>query len=178
MRLTGVPPRGGLPLCIQLGLRDFLILPRLFLESLRLYVDDSLGILVLDRDHIGRTRVLTRKSLGYSLRKRIHYRAKNIEGLPSLVYVRTVEPRNHRKKVVVKKKPTQNSRTKLVSIRLAPEMIAELQKIAEELKKPWQTVMKALLADCLNMANKNSDERNVYDAPHIRASTAKLKKTK
>lgn len=68
-----------------------------------------------------------------------------------------------------------------MTVRLEHEMIARLKEIGEELGRPWQTVMKALLSDALGLdeaqvKRTSPAERNVYDAPHLRLSSKKLRR--
>lgn len=73
-----------------------------------------------------------------------------------------------------------NSKSELVTVRLEHEVLARLKEIGTELGKPWQTVMKALLSDALGIEAtsrpESPAERNVYDAPHLRLSSKKLRR--
>jgi len=70
----------------------------------------------------------------------------------------------------------KTAHTQLISVRLPFAMLDALKSVAEAAEKPWQTVMKSLLSDALGLDPAPAAERQVYSAPHLRASRKKLKK--
>jgi len=73
-------------------------------------------------------------------------------------------------------KPRVNSVTKLVSIRLSHEMIEALKGLGEDAGKPYQTVLKELLAESLGLSTKSPSEKALYDAPHLQLSKRRLRR--
>ena len=73
-------------------------------------------------------------------------------------------------------KPRVNSVTKLVSIRLSHEMIEALKGLSEDAGKPYQTVLKELLAEALGLSHENPAKKTVYEAPHLQLSKKRLRR--
>ena len=78
-------------------------------------------------------------------------------------------------------KTSKTAHTQLISVRLPFEMIDALKEAGEKRERPWQTVMKEIISDSLGLSGDSgtkktrATERQLYAAPHVKASSKRLK---
>ena len=76
------------------------------------------------------------------------------------------------------KKPltTRGTKSRIVTIRIPYELEDALKEVAEARGRPWQTVMKDLLAESLGLSSESLTEVKHVSAKNIKAAVKRLRK--
>jgi len=72
--------------------------------------------------------------------------------------------------------PRVNSKSKLITVRLPHDVQDALRELGEEQGRPWQTIMKELLAESLGLQGGGGPEITVYAAPHLFKAIRRIRK--